>query len=243
MSLGVLANLDIKIHTFDASKNIQFTMKFFFSIAILSVLLTTQSATAQNDPKAKAVLDGVSKKVSTLKTLKANFVLKLTGGKGGSVTDTRKGSLSLKGQKYHVLLGAQEIICDNATVWTHNIEAKEVQVSKYNPGEQSMSPAKLFTPSFFDKEYSYTYKGERKEQGKNCDIIELTPHDKSKQLAKIELMVDKATSMIAGGNYWEKNGNKYAVIVSNVGQNSDIPDSYFTWNAKEHPGVEVVDLR
>ena len=49
--------------------------------------------------------------------------------------------------------------------------------------------------------------------------------------------------MIAGGNYWEKNGNKYAVTISNVVQNSDIPDAQFTWNAKEHPGVEVVDLR
>jgi outer membrane lipoprotein carrier protein len=218
-------------------------MKFLFSLSILSVLLIAQPAAAQQDPKAKSVLDAVSKKVSSLKTMKANFALKLTGGKGGNVTDSRKGSISLKGQKYHVVLGGQEIFCDNNTVWTYNKEAKEVQVAKYNPAEQSMSPAKLFTPSFFEKEYSYSYKGERKEQGKNCDIVELTPHDKTKQLAKIELMVDKSTSMISGGNYWEKNGNKYAVTISNVIQNADIPDAQFVWNPKEHPGVEVVDLR
>jgi outer membrane lipoprotein-sorting protein len=106
-----------------------------------------------------------------------------------------------------------------------------------------MSPAKLFTPSFFDKEYTYSYKGERKEQGKNCSIIELTPRDKSKQIAKIELIIDKAANMIAGGNYWEKNGNKYAITISSVVQNADIPDNQFAWNPKEHPGVEVVDLR
>ncbi len=218
-------------------------MKLLISLSVLLSFCIVTPSFAQNDPKAKAVLDAVSKKVSTLKSLKANFALKLTGGKGGNVTDSRKGSLTLKGQKYRVVIGQQEIICDNATVWTYNKEAKEVQVAKYNSAEQTMSPAKLFTPSFFDKEYSYTYKGERKEEGKNCDIIELTPHDKSKQLAKIELMVDKGTSMIAGGNYWEKNGNKYAVTISNVTQNADIPDAQFTWNAKEHPGVEVVDLR
>lgn len=218
-------------------------MKFLFSLSILSVLFIAQPAAAQQDPKAKSVLDAVSKKVTSLKTMKANFALKLTGGKGGNVTDSRKGSISLKGQKYHVVLGGQEIFCDNNTVWTYNKEAKEVQVAKYNPAEQSMSPAKLFTPSFFEKEYSYSYKGERKEQGKNCDIVELTPHDKTKQLAKIELMVDKSTSMISGGNYWEKNGNKYAVTISNVIQNADIPDAQFSWNPKEHPGVEVVDLR
>ncbi len=218
-------------------------MKSLLSLGLLVALGFAQPAFAQNDPKAKTILDGVSKKVSSLKTMKAAFALKLTGGKGGNVTDTRKGSIALKGQKYHVLLGNQEIMCDNNTVWTYNKETKEVQVAKYNPADQAMSPAKLFTPSFFDKEYTYSYKGERKEQGKNCSIIELTPRDKSKQIAKIELIIDKAANMIAGGNYWEKNGNKYAITISSVVQNADIPDNQFAWNPKEHPGVEVVDLR
>jgi outer membrane lipoprotein-sorting protein len=105
-----------------------------------------------------------------------------------------------------------------------------------------MSPAKLLT-NFYDKEYRYTYIGERKEQGKNCDIIELTPLDRTKQVTKIELMVDKASSMIAGGNIWQKNGNKMQYTVSNFSPNAPIPDTYFSWNPKDHPGVETVDLR
>jgi len=215
-------------------------------ILMAALLLTTTLATpvlAQHDPKAKGILDAVSKKVSGLKTMKASFTLKLTGGKGGNVTDSRNGTLALKGQKYHIEIGNQQIMCDNSTVWTYNVEAKEVQVTKYNPAEQSMSPAKLFTPSFFDKEYTYAYKGERKEGNKKVDVIELIPNDKSKQIARIELMIDKATTMIAAGNYWEKNGNKYAITISNMAQNTDIPDSYFAWNTKANPGVEVVDLR
>ncbi len=208
----------------------------------LAVSCATVQASAQNDAKAKAVLEAVSKKVNSLKSLKANFALNLTGGKGGKVTDSKKGSISLKGQKYHVLLSGQEIICDTKTIWTYTKDAKEVQISNYNPSEQTLSPAKLFT-NFYDKEYKYTYKGERKEGGKNCDVIEMVPNDKSKQFSKIELLVDKATSVIAGGNIWEKNGNKYQYTVSNFTPNANIPDSYFTWNPKEHAGVEVVDLR
>lgn len=218
-------------------------MKFLFSLSIVFAVCMTQTVFAQNDPKAKAVLDAATKKIGSLKTLKANFVLKLTGGKGNNVTDTRQGSIALKGQKYRMSLGSTEVISDNNTVWTYNKEAKEVQVAKNDPSAQSMSPVKLLSPSFFEKEYTYTYKGERKEAGKACDIVELTPHDKSKQLAKIELVVDKASSMISGGNYWEKNGNKYAVTISNIVQNADIPDAQFSWNAKAYPGVEVVDLR
>lgn len=217
--------------------------RLILSVFVIALSIAALPAMAQNDPKAKAVLDGVSKKVNSLKSFKANFSLNLTGGKGGKVNDQRKGSVALKGQKYHVSLSNQEIICDNKTVWTYNKEAKEVQVSNYNPSEQGMSPAKLFTPNFYDKEYKYSYKGERKEGGKNCEVVELTPNDKSKQLAKIELIVDKSSNMIAGANYWEKNGNKYTITVSNFTPNADIPDSYFTWNPKEHAGVETVDLR
>ena len=210
--------------------------------AVLLALTNVVPANAQGDAKAKAVLESVTKKVTSLKSLKANFTLNLSGGKGGKVSDSKKGTLSLKGQKYHVLLKGQEIICDNKTVWTYNKDTKEVNVSNYNPDEQSISPAKLFT-NFYDKEYKYAYKGERQEQGKKCDIVELQPLDAKKKFSRIELAVDKASHIIIGGNIWEKNGNNYRYSVSNFTADPNIPDAYFTWDAKVHPGVEVVDLR
>lgn len=217
-------------------------MKKILSVVALVILWTVQAAYAQNDAKAKTVLDAVSKKVNGLKSLKANFTFSLTGGKGGNVNDTKKGTISLKGTKYHILLADQEIMCDGKTVWTYNKAAKEVQVTSYNPSEQSLTPAKLLT-NFYDKEYKYSYKGERKEHGKSCDVIELTPTDASKKVSKVELLVDKSASMIAGGKYWEKNGNTYQWTVSNFAPNANIPDNLFAWDAKAHPGVETVDLR
>lgn len=205
----------------------------------LAIFCAAQPAMAQADAKAKAVLDAVSKKVSSFKSLKANFVLTLTGAK---VKDSKKGTLSLKGEKYHLVLGSQEIICDNKTIWTYNKDAKEVNISSYNPAEQSISPAKLLTNSY-DKDYTYTYKGTKTEQGKNCDYLELLPKDKTKKVTKIDLYVDKASSMVSSVNILDKNGNKTQYSLSNFTPNSNIPDTYFTWNPKEHPGVEVVDLR
>ena len=217
-------------------------MKKVLSICALTLCFVSNAAFAQTDAKAKAVLDAVSKKVNSLKSLKASFTLNLTGGKGGKVNDSKKGTISLKGQKYHVLLAGQEIICDAKTIWTYNKESKEVNISNYNPNEQSISPAKLLT-NFYDKEYTYKYAGERKEQGKTCDVVELTPIDKSKKPNKIELVVDRTASMIIGGNIWEKNGNKMQYSVSNFVPNASIPESYFSWDQKAHPGVEVVELR
>lgn len=215
-------------------------MKKILGLSIVAVMALAQPAMAQNDAKAKSILEAVSKKINSLKSLKANFALHLNGN-GGKVKDTKKGTFYMKGSKYKVDIAGQEIICDNKTVWTYNKETKEVQVSNYNPNEQTISPAKLFT-NFYDKEYSYKYAGTRKVSGKSCDIIEMMPTNKSKQFTKVELAVDN-TKTIVGGNVWEKNGNNYQYDVSGFTPNAPVTDDMFTFEPKKHPGVEVVDLR
>ena len=213
-------------------------MKKIITACIIALGLVATSASAQIDTKAKGVLDAVSKKAATLKTLKANFTLKLSGGK---TKETRTGSFLMKGQKYHVTLPKQELICDGKTVWTYMKDGNEVQVSNFNPNEQSISPTKLFTNAY-DKEFKYRYAGARKVAGKDCDIIELTPLKKGTQFVKVELAVDK-NSTIAGGNMYEKNGNLYQYEVSGYTPNAPVTDAQFTFDPKTHKGVEVVDLR
>src|SRR6185437_11432540 len=199
------------------------------------------SVQAQNDAKAKTILEAVSKKINGLKSLKANFALHLSSA-NGKANNTKKGTFYMKGPKYRVELSGQEIICDNKTVWTYTKDAKEVQVSSYNPNEQTISPSKLFT-NFYDKEYKYTYVGEKKLNGKTVAIIDLVPTNGGKQFNKVELMVDKTSNTITGGSIWEKNGNNYQYEISNFTPNASIPDASFTFDTKAHPGVEVVDLR
>ena len=213
-------------------RNISFMCALIICTAVLP-------AKAQGDARAKAVLDNMTKKVKSLKTLKASFEMKISGGK---VKDSKKGSISVKGEKYHLELAGQEIICDTKTIWTYNKDAKEVQVNNYNPSEQTMSPAKFLTNSY-EKDYKYAYKGEKKEKGKTLDLIELSPKDNNSKELKMELLVDKATSMFSSANIWEKNGNKIEFSINNFVGDSNIQDTYFTWDSKAHAGVEVVDLR
>lgn len=214
-------------------------MKKLLSLVLVAGLMA-EPAMAQGDAKAKGILEAVSKKVNSLKSLKTNFALFLKGN-NGKVTDTKKGTVYMKGPKYRVSLGGQEIICDNKTVWTYIKDANEVQVSTYNPNEQTISPAKLFT-NFYDKEYSYKYVGTKKVNGKQADIIELKPTKSGKQFSRIELAVDN-TKTIVGGRIWEKNGNEYQYEVKNFSPNAPLDDALFTFDKKKYPGVEVVDLR
>ncbi len=211
------------------------------TLLTLSLLVLMIHSNAQGDAKAKTILDAVSAKVKTLKTLKANFSITISAAKGAK-PQSKKGTVSMKGNKYYVSLSGQEIYCDTKTIWTYMKESNEVQISSFDPNENSFTPTKLFT-NFYDKEYSYKYAGEQTIAGKKVDVITLTPTSKAKQYSKVELIIDKASSVVAGGKMYEKNGNVYSYTVSGYTPNPVLADNLFVFDAKKYPKVEVVDLR
>lgn len=216
-------------------------MKKLIGIFSLGLLSIVQPAMAQTDAKAKAILDAATKKVNSLKSLKANFSLNLSSA-NGKTKQSKSGTFYMKGSKYRISISGQEIISDNKTVWTYIKESNEVQINNYNPNEQTISPTKLIT-NFYDKEYKYKYIGTKKSGTQNCDAIELTPITAGKQFSKVEILVDKATSTIAGGSITEKNGNHYTYTISNFAGNAPVDDKLFSFDPKAYKGVEVVDLR
>lgn len=216
-------------------------MKKIIGILSIGILAITQPALAQTDAKAKAILDGVTKKVNSLKSLKANFSLNLNSA-NGKTKQSKSGTFLMKGSKYRITIQGQEIICDNKTIWTYIKESNEVQISNYNPNEQTISPTKLIT-NFYDKEYKYKYVGVKKSGAKSVDAVELTPINAGKQFSKVEILVDKASSTIAGGSITEKNGNNYTYTISNFTGNAPVDDKQFTFDPKMYKGIEVVDLR
>lgn len=210
-------------------------------LSSLAVLFTSVSLFAQGDAQAKAILDKASAKIKTLKSLKANFSITITGAKNAK-PQTKKGTVNMKGSKYYITLSGQEIFCDNKTIWTYMKESNEVQINSFDPNENTFTPSKLFT-NFYDKEYAYKYAGTQVLNGKKVDVILLTPLNKAKQYTKIELMIDQAQQVVAGGKMYEKNGNVYAYSVTGYTPNPTLADNIFVYDAKKHPGVEVIDLR
>lgn len=214
-------------------------MKKILVLCALAIGIMAQPAMAQTDKKAKEILDAAYKKINALKSLKSDFSLEL---KGGGVNDKKTGTFFMKGPKYRVAIAGQEIICDNKTVWTYVKATNEVQVTDYNPEAQTLSPTKIFSGNFFDKEYNYKYAGERKVNGKVVDVIELTPKS-AKGFTKVEMAIAKDKTIV-GGQIWEKNGNTYRYDIKNFAANpATVTDATFTFDAKKHPGVEVIDLR
>ncbi len=144
--------------------------KIFVFIAIVTASI---SGFAQsNDPAAKKILDAVSAKFKTFKGVQASFTLR-NEDNAGKALGVKKGTVSMKGNKYKVNLAGQEIFCDGTTVWTYDKAANEVTINKVDNSGGSITPQKLFT-NFYDKDFLYKLNGEKKEAGKTLQEIEMT---------------------------------------------------------------------
>ena len=106
----------------------QMIKKFFITGSIFTVALMA-SAQVKNDPTAKAILDAVSAKFKTFSTVQATFSYKVENAEGKSLSN-KTGSIVMKGTRYRVSFGGQEIFCNGSTVWNYDKAANEVTISK-----------------------------------------------------------------------------------------------------------------
>lgn len=194
-----------------------------------------------NDPQAKKVLDAVSAKFKTFKTVKASFAYKVENASGKALS-TKKGSILMKGTKYKVGFGGQEIFSDGKTVWNYDKAANEVTISNLDASAGTITPQKLFT-NFYDADFLYKMNGEKKVGSKTLQEIEMTPTDKSKPFHKVYVLVDKAAKTLYSTLVLEKGGNRYSYTVGNMNTSTTMPDNQFVFDKSKYPGVEVVDLR
>lgn len=216
---------------------------FFFALLISSLVLLAQApkGMGKSDPEAKKLLDAVSIKFKTFKTMKASFTLKIENA-AGKLQGTKTGSVLMKGVKYQVSITGQEIFCDGASIWTLDKSAKEVQLSTLDNSSGSITPQKLFT-NFYEKDFLFYLNQDVKREGKTFQVVELTPIDKSKPFFKILIEVDKATKVIMSTRVFEKSGNRYLYAINSFSTNTLILDDSFVFSNKKYPDVELIDLR
>jgi len=220
--------------------------RIIFSIALLSAT----AAFAQKDADAKAILSRVSAKYKTLETVKTDFSFTLDNPQAG-VKETQTGTLIArpKQNKFKVSLYGtdakngtqQEIISDGKTQWTYLKKDKEVQVSAADNGSEAINPAKIFT--LYEKGYKYVFTGTENVSGRTCQVIDLSPEDANADFFKVRLLIDKAKKQIYSATVFSKGGGRYTYRVDSMTPNVPIKDNVFSFDKKDYPGVEVVDLR
>jgi outer membrane lipoprotein-sorting protein len=206
----------------------------------LPVLLVFARVEAQ-DAKAKAILDGVCLQTKSYSAIEIEFSYTMENKKS-NLKETKKGTACMKGEKFWLSFAGQTVISDGKTQWTYIKDNNEVQISAVDPtNDQSMNPSKLLTS--YDKSFTPKFMKEEVLGGKTIQILDLTPI-KGRSYYKIRVEIDKAQKQIINSIVYDKNGTStYTYSVTKFTPNKPIPDTKFTFNAKDYPGVEVIDMR
>jgi outer membrane lipoprotein carrier protein len=213
-------------------------MKKTFLAVILLVLVKVTFA--QYDPKALEILEAMGEKYKSMPTYEANFSYALTNDVE-NIKEEFKGKLTVKGDKFRISLPEQEVINNGVTVWTYLPEVKEVNIDNYDKNSGDINPLKIY--EIYQKDFKYLYIQDKTEAGVMCDEIDLVPEKNDAQYFKIKLLIKKKDKVIQSLTMFDKGGNRYKYTITKFVPNANVPDSFFTFDAKKHPGVEVIDLR
>lgn len=207
---------------------------------ILSLSVLTLSA--QQDPKAKTILDQVSAKTKAYSTIQVEYLFTHENIQE-NIKETSQGKLNLKGNKYVLDFLGNTIFCDGTTVNSYIKDANEVNISSISEDSESLfNPAKMLTA--YENGFKYKFEGERFEKGRALVVIDLFPEKVAEsEFSKVRLTVDKDKFQIVSISYFGKDENRFVIDVVKFVPNTVMADNMFTFDKAKYPNVEIVDMR
>lgn len=205
-------------------------------ILLILCLSFSVSGAFSQDSKAGAIIDAMQKKYKSMKAFGATF----TYGTDGSA-QSLQGNITVRGTKYRLKTGGQEIYNNGKEVSTYIKETNEVNISDYEPSESDLNPAKVY--SFDKKGFRYVFVEEIKEGGESYEVIEMSPEKKGTQVSKVKIKLNKKDKSVKSWVITDKNGKRQTFKVNKFTPNVNVDDKYFVFDKSKYPGVEVNDLR
>jgi len=200
------------------------------------------------EKKGKAILDEVSAKVKTYKSIKIEFAYRLqaaekTGkdkNKPAAVAENKTGIALIKGEKYNLSIAGQTIICDGKTMWTYIKDSKEVQIKSVDANNNEENPQKILTG--YSANYKPKWIKEETQEGKQVDVIDLVPI-KGKSFYRVRMIIDKTKKQVISSTVYQKDGSEIIYKIKSFVTDAPISDATFNFNKADYPGVEVIDMR
>lgn len=199
-------------------KNISILM-----IAILSIF----SANAQDNTKAKNLLNEVSSKVKSYENMVIDFKYTLENAAENMSQETR-GDVSINGNKYVLNLMGTTQIFDGQKIYTIIPEDQEINISNYvAEDDNNITPSKMLT--FYQEGYTYKWDITQDIKGRKIQYIKLTPIDSNADVKNILLGIDSQTKHIYNLIQTQDNGTKITITIKSFKTNQPLAKNLFTF--------------
>ena len=193
-------------------------------VLIMTMMLSCAVSFGQT---AKSVLDKTAAAVSNKNGVQANFTM--TGGMGNT-----NGTIAVKGRKFHATTPMATVWFDGKTMWTYMKKNDEVSIT--TPTEAQLQK---INPYNFINLYKQGYDMTMSKADKTYTV-----HLTAKKGGKIdELFITVDKSSYHPTQVKMLQGKKWTVFdISNL-KAQTLADATFTFNSKDFPSAEVIDLR
>ena len=212
-------------------------MRKNFSIILTFMVMAGFAQT--KDQKASALLDEVSAKTKSYKSIKADFSYTIKN-KQAKINKEKKGTLLLSGDKYRLTVAGQTVICDGKTIWTYIEETNEVQINTLDNKDDALTPSKLLTS--YNENYKSKIISDRAQTSPNIETVELLPNT-SKNFIKAIVGIDKIKKQVVVFSLYDKNGNVFTYKILKFQSDLPVIPSDYTFDQAKFPGAEIIDMR
>lgn len=218
-------------------------MKNIFALISIFTFASFIAFAQDQDPKAKAILDDLSKTTKSYKTITSEYIFTILN-KEKKQTEKQNGKVQVKGNKFKLEIPGNTIVCDGKTLWAHNKDANEVTIKNFDASnDDQLNPSKIFT--LYETGYKYKYDKEEKVGPATCHVISLFPSVKpeKKKFHTIKLYVDKAKKQVAKMMMLMKDGSTQTYDIKTFKPNAEIADVVFTFDLKPFKADQITDER
>jgi len=213
----------------------------FRKYCFLLILLGTswsQTAEVLQQEKAFSLLENIGQR-----SFQVTFRYTIQSPQGELEETFEKGQITIqnKNSKYRLTLPEQEVISDGQTVWTYLKEANEVQIADHAPEQGATTPWTILT----NYQQDYVVSGLRTQQMDDqiCDVIDLMAKNEENFLQKITLTIEQTTKHIKRLETLDDNQTLHIFSIIDFAYNPKLDKAFFKFNATEHSGVEIIDMR
>ena len=215
-------------------------------VRILIILFCfAPNASGQEDGRSLKIIDDVSVKFKTHPSVSVDFSATVTQLQDKSENEF-SGKIWLKKDKYKLEVPEYVIYFDGEKIYQYLPDVKEVNVSRPDANEKDEDIQMLDPRTFFGlsaRNFKSKLIKESRQYGRQVYEVDLYPVDvKNTKYSRIRVYIEKSTSQLVYLKAFLKNGSQYTFVFDRYNILQALPDTFFTFNTAEHPGVEVIDL-
>ena len=202
---------------------------FYTALSIICAWLGMSTCFAQKSNAARKILDRTAKVVGRSGGVSASFTM--SNPNTGNVS----GTIAVKGNKFNARTAQTTVWFNGKTQWTYMKKNNEVNVS--NP---KASQLQMMNPYTFINIYKSGYNMSSTNAGAN-DEVHLVAQSPRRSISEMYITINKKNHVPSQVKM--RQGKTWSTINISGFKSKNIPNSTFTFNSKECPGAEVVDLR